>query len=132
MTDQNPETNSNVAEVLARAGEPVIVRISNGAELTGWAVREDMVVVEATNLGEDVSVHLVDADLVVEEVHDGSIDRELLTALLLPKGALPISGELLTPTMIVRALQDPDWAGNVHGARTSFWCLIFPRMRGCY
>lgn len=67
------------------------------------------------------------AAIVAEVAHEAPLgdDEQPWTALELPPGTIEVTGEVRPPTL-------PEGLGGGDlGARRAFWCLVFPRMRGC-
>lgn len=95
--------------------------------LTGWAVKDDVVVVMAGGLDSSVEVSIAERRIAVEEIYETSrgIDRwEPLSALQLPEGSLKVGAEAFPP-----GLTPPPARGMP--ATYAFWCRLFPRIRGC-
>lgn len=115
-------------EVPAAAAE---VAVSSGDVITlpGWAIRSDTVLVHASGLPDPIRV-ATDGEWVTAvdtfEAAVGVESEQRWTAIELPEGTLEVDGEAFPPGVTPPAT-DPTRTG----ARIAFWCLIFPRMRGC-
>ena len=119
MSQQSPQQRA----------EAYRVTLDHGIDLVGWGIRADTVVVQASGLTTPITVTIGDQNIEVAEVFtaDGVDGFSMpLTALELPEGSLKIQGEAMPPHMLDQQ-QSPD---EPMGARTFFWCLVFPRMRG--
>lgn len=121
-----------MSEQLTQQAEAYRVTLENGMTLVGWPIRADHVVVQASGLTGPITVHIDGADLEVTDVHESAGVEDFsmpVSALTLPEGSLDVPGEIIPPH-----LAPPEHADNgtqTMGARTYFWCLVFPRMRGC-
>lgn len=111
-----------------RIAEQVPVQANGGILLIGWAIRRDTVLVEASGL---VSPQVIIDGQEVTPIQTHETTREMdswlpLTAFELPAGTLEVDGEFhlldLGPTPL-----PPGALGD----RFSFWCRMFPRLRGC-
>lgn len=117
---------------VAHLAEPVAVATQDGRLLVGWGVRQDTVVVETDTLEGPVTVAIGERHIETAELFESSSDvgtGQPLTALQLPEGSLNLAGELFPPRMLPE-IPDPDEPQTM-GARVSFWCIVFRRMRGC-
>lgn len=106
----------------------VPVRTAEGILLAGWPIRRDTVLVHAGGLSGPVTVTIDGREVQATATHESTrgIDSwQPLTALELPENSLEIRGERFPPDM---ADEEPRFG---HGARRAFWCIVFPRMRGC-
>lgn len=129
MSDQSVSSQLRDVSYLA---EPVAVSTNDGRLLVGWGVRQDTVVVEADDLQAPVTVAIGDQQIETSELFESSADAvpgQPLTALQLPEGSLNLAGELFPPRMLPE-IPDPEEPQTM-GARVSFWCIVFRRMRGC-
>ena len=111
----------------------VLVTASDGVRVPGWIVRRDVVVIQAGGLKQPLRVRDGKVHAEAGTVHESeaeSCDAAPWTALELPTGTFDIEGEHYPPTL-------PENTGGVSKdgqrfqARVAFWCLVFPRMRGC-
>ena len=121
-----------MSEQLTQQTEAYQVTLNNGIDLVGWGVRADTVVVQASGLTGPITVTIDGQDVEVSEVIESNGVEGLsmpITALELPEGSLPMAGESIPPQMAPPE-PSPDEPQTM-GARTFFWCLVFPRMRGC-
>ena len=121
-----------MSEQLTQQTQAYRVTLSNGVDLVGWAIRADTVVVQAAGLTGAVTVTIDGENIeVVEVLESQGVDglSMPLTALELPEGSLPMTGETI-PAHLAPAEHSGDGSSTM-GARTYFWCLVFPRMRGC-
>lgn len=122
-----------MSDQLTQQTEAYRVTLSNGMHLVGWAIRADTVVVQASGLTGPITVTIDGQGLEVTEVIESQGVEGLslpLTALELPEGSLEMHGETIPPHMAPPAPSN-DGETTTMGARTYFWCLVFPRMRGC-
>lgn len=137
MSDQStsPAVDSTPAPA---ASHPV--EVADGVTLPGWAVRTDTIVVHAAHLPAPVRVHIghdwvtavetfearlgLDAD--PDSTAASALDGIPWTAIELPEGSLKVDGEAFPPGLTPPASNPAE-----RGARVAFWCLVFPRMRGC-
>lgn len=143
MSDQSSSqpTSPEPPHLPEAAVQPAVectVDAGNGLTLPGWAVRTDTVVVHAGGLTAPVRVRLGDdwitavdsfeTQLILEVSDESGASGESVpwTALELPEGTLPVDVEAFPPGLTPPA-PDP----TRYGARVAFWCLVFPRMRGC-
>ena len=105
----------------------VLVRIEPGIVMTGWAIRTDVVLVRASGVTDRASVHINGKDISPLAYHEATENRleawEPLTALQLPPGSLPVTGDAYPPGLVPD--HDPDRAWR------PLWCLIFPNLPGC-
>lgn len=95
--------------------------------LTGWAVKNDVVVVLAGGLDASVEVTVDGQRIGVEEIYEttkGFERWEPLSALQLPEGTLNVGAEAYPPGM------EPEHSRGMP-ATYAFWCRLFPRIRGC-
>lgn len=121
-----------MSEQLTQQTEAYRVTLNNGIDLVGWGIRADTVVVQASGLTGPITVTIDGEDIDVTEVFESQGAEGLsmpITALELPEGSLPMAGESIPPQMAPPE-PSPDEPQTM-GARTFFWCLVFPRMRGC-
>lgn len=130
MSDQSatPDTRD-----LSKLAEAVAVRTENDVLLVGWGVRQDTVVVQAGGLQGPLTVTIGDQEIQATEIFEANQDIDSwqpLTALELPEGSLNLAGDLYPPHMLPE-IPSPDDPQTM-GARVAFWCLVFPRMRGCF
>lgn len=154
MSEQSPSSPQQPATpatpaVSASTAALHLVQIGGDLTLPGWAVRPDTVVVHAGGITAPARVRIgadwvtaVDTfeaelgrslDLALNDDDDGqddaaAVDAEQVpwTALELPEGTLAVDVESFPPGITPPA-HDP----SRFGARVAFWCLVFPRMRGC-
>lgn len=122
-----------MSEPSPRLAEAVAVRTQNNVVLVGWAVRRDTVVVQAGGLTGPLTVTVGDREVEAIETFETTenVDSwQPLTALQLPEGTLELAGEFFPPHMLSNGVSPDD--SETMGARVLFWCLVFPRMRGCF
>lgn len=122
-----------MSEQASRLAEAIKVQTDDDLVLVGWAVRQDTVVVQAGGLTGPLTVTIGDREIEATEVFESEPalgSWQPLTALQLPEGSLNVAGEVFPPHMLSNgpAPDDPQ----TMGARVAFWCLVFPRMRGCF
>lgn len=139
MSDQSSTPQSSTASASPADTAPVpaaqhLVDVGSGLTLPGWAVRTDTVVVHAGGLpaharvrvrGKDEWVTAIEAFEAQLGLH-ATGDEVPWTALELPEGSLTVDGEAHPP-----GITPPATDPTSMGARVAFWCLVFPRMRGC-
>lgn len=123
---------ANYTPDLTKLAQSIPVHTADGVLLVGWAVRNDTVVVHASGLTGTLTATVDDRPIEAVDTHEAVKDVDSwqpLTALELPQGSLRVAGELFPPHMLpaVASADDPQTLG----ARISFWCLVFRRMRGC-
>jgi len=108
------------------------VTLENGMNLVAWPIRADHVVVQASGLTGPITVRIDGQDIEVTDVFESNGIEDLsmpMTALELPAGSLELAGESIPPHLA--PLKQDDDGTKTMGAKTYFWCLVFPRMRGC-
>ncbi|WP_346922101.1 hypothetical protein [Glutamicibacter creatinolyticus] len=95
--------------------------------LTGWAIRDDAVLVRASGLDESATVTVNGRNLGVLKVHESTTGKgnwEPLSALQLPAGTLEVSGDAFPP-----GLEPPRPPGDP--VRQPGWCHYFPWLPRC-
>lgn len=120
MTEHTPTENAR----------QVLVSTVDGVRVPGWIVRSDVVVVQAGGLKAPLTVTIDGEPLVAEAAYETTLrpdDEQPWTALELPLGTVEVIGELRPPTLPGEDSGDT----LIHSERIAFWCLVFPRMRGC-
>lgn len=122
MTQNDQERDPRVAE-------QVTVESADGARVPGWVVMPDVVVFQAEGLNPPFSVTIDGKRIDGVRVHtrdridiDGAVEW---TAVELPDGSRDAGHDVMPPALI------PDEDPKILHARVGFWCLLFPRMRGC-
>lgn len=131
MTQSDRERDDRIAE-------SVVVVSADGVRVPGWVVLPDVVVFRAEGLAAPFSV-TVDGER-VEGVRVYTRDRGAeaaapaeadggrpvdWVAIELPDGSRDAPHDVMPPELV------PDDDPMTLGARVGFWCLLFPRMRGC-
>ncbi|MDO5753319.1 hypothetical protein [Arthrobacter sp.] len=109
----------------------VQVRTAEGVLLVGVPIRRDTVLVEAGGLSGEITVTINGQDITAIDMHETPRSRDSwhpLTALELPENSLPMVGEHVPEGM---AELIPGRSDRPDARVVPFWCLVFPRMRGC-
>lgn len=121
-----------MSEQLTQQASTYRVTLENGMTLVGWPIRADHVVVQASGLTGPITVRIDGQDVEVTNVYESAGVEDFsmpVTALELPEGSIDVPGEIIPPHMAPQ--EQADDGSQTMGARTFFWCLVFPRMRGC-
>lgn len=117
--------------------EQIPVRDAAGAWVLGWVIRTDTVAVQAGGLSRPLSARIGERWVEAEVVHETTTEIEgdqPWTALELPAGTLDGVAAQRPSVLPVLALPHPDAEEGDdlrHKATVPFWCLVFPKMRGC-
>lgn len=131
MTQSDRERDDRIAE-------SVVVVSADGVRVPGWVVLPDVVVFQAEGLAppfsvtidgeriEGVRVHTRDRIAGAEVPTEVDGDRAVeWVAIELPDGSRDAPHDVMPPALV------PDDDPRTLQARVGFWCLLFPRMRGC-
>ena len=123
MTQNDEERDPRVAEQVA-------VESADGVRVPAWVVMPDVVVFQAEGLNPPFSVTIDGERIEGVRVHTSGrpgIDAEGVAwvAVELPDGSRDAGHDVMPPALV------PDEDPRILHARVGFWCLLFPRMRGC-
>lgn len=112
---------------------------ANGECVPGWAIRADTIVGLGSHLEPPLTAVCGSKRIAAQVVHteeglsDGEVGR---IAVELPLGSVPMDGEAY-PQQLMSAGVDvgptgfPRGFAQVQAKGSSFWCKLFPRMKGC-